>query len=59
MFTIKEHLCDIYPNIPKTLENDYNHIPRYDNLTKRFEKFYGKQPALFVRAPAKAILFGI
>ena len=50
------HLSDIYPNLYNSLEDI--HIPRYDEISKRFSKLYGKEVQYFIRVPGVINLMG-
>lgn len=50
------HLADIYPNIYNSLED--THIPRYDEISKRFSKIYGTEVQYFLRIPGLINLMG-
>lgn len=42
-------LKELYGNLGTSL----NHITRWDNLAKEFEKRFGKKPAYIARAPGR------
>lgn len=50
------HLTDIYPNNFNAIEDV--HIPRYDEISKRFSKIYGISIQYFIRVPGIINLIG-
>jgi len=53
---ISYHLDEIYTEIDGSIES--YQMPRYENITLRFEKVYGEKPAYYYRAPGRINLLG-
>lgn len=50
------HLPDIYPNNYNSIED--THIPRYDEISKRFSKIFGTEVHYFLRVPGIINIMG-
>ena len=50
------HITNIYPNNYNSIEDV--HIPRYNEISKRFSKLYGKEVQYFVRVPGVINIMG-
>jgi Galactokinase len=55
-FGVATHITDIYFGDDDKFENE--HMPRFEEITKRFTKIYGAKPSYFARAPGKVNLMG-
>ena len=55
-FEVATHITDLYSGDDEKFENE--HMPRFEEITKRYRKFYGFKPSFFSRAPGKINLMG-